>query len=98
MIDQRRSLTSWPDEALSRAQFHLAKVLLTIGRPDDIEYAQGLRDKAIRVLNKLLPLDMPPELKGVTDEGVLFDHMLPVSPGGPRFTGRDLLQYFMPKS
>jgi hypothetical protein len=73
-------------------------VLLAQGRAQDIEAANNLREKALRVLHRLLPLDMPPELKGVTDEAILFDHMLPISPGGPRFTGRGLLQHFMRKA
>lgn len=54
-----------------------------------------MQEKAREVLDRLLPLDMPPELEGVTDKYILFDHMLPVSPGGPRFTGRGLLERFL---
>ena len=94
-LNQRRSVTSWPTEAFSRAQFHLSRVLLARGRPQDSETAARLREKALAVLHTLLPLDKPPELDGVTDETILFDHMLPVCPGGPRFTGLGLLQCFM---
>lgn len=97
-LDHRRSLTSWPDEAFSRAQFHMSKMLLARGRAGDVEAAKNLRDRALKVLYRLLPLDHPPELKDVTDEAILFDHMLPICPGGARFTGRDLLPYFMQKS
>lgn len=97
VLDQRRTLTSWPDEAFSRTQFHLAKVLLAQDRSEDVETANELREKALAVLHRLLPMDPPPELEGVTDETILFDHMLPISPGGPRFTGRGLLERFMRK-
>jgi hypothetical protein len=43
----------------------------------------------------LLPMDVPAELVGVTDEAILFDHLMPISPGGPRFTGQGLLERFM---
>jgi hypothetical protein len=95
VLDQRRSLNSWPDEALSRTQFHLAKVLLAQDRSEDIETASELREAALATLHRLLPLDPPPELDGVTDETILFDHLMPISPGGPRFTGRGLLEKFM---
>jgi len=96
-LDQRRSIISWPDEAFARAQFHLSKVLLARGNADDLETAEYLREKALKVLDRLLPLDLPPELADVTDKVILFDHMLPISPGGARFTGQGLLQYFMHK-
>lgn len=96
-LGQRRNLTSWPEEAYARAQFHMSRVLVARGRSDDAETAQTLYEKAVKVLYRLLPLDHPPELKDVQDEAVLFDHMLPISPGGTRFTGRDLLPYFMRK-
>jgi hypothetical protein len=64
-------------------------------RSEDIETASELRAKALEVLYRLLPMDMPPELDGVTDENVLFDHLMPVSPGGSRFTGRGLLEVMM---
>jgi hypothetical protein len=48
-----------------------------------------------KLSHRLLPMDMPPELDGVTDETILFDHLMPISPGGPRFTGRGLLERFM---
>lgn len=89
-------MTSWSEEAFSRAQYHMAAVLTAQGRPHDIENASDLRAKAMDVLHRLLPLDMPPELEGVTDDSILFDHML--HPGGPRFTGRDLLRFFMKKA
>ena len=95
MLDQRRTLTSWPDEAFSRTQFHLARVLLAQNRQEDIETANELREKALAVLHRLMSLDTPPELEGVTDETILFDHLMPISPGGPRFTGRGLLEKFM---
>jgi len=94
VLDQRRTLTSWPDEAFSRTQFHLARVLLAQDRQEDIETANELREKALAVLHRLMPLDTPPELEGVTDETILFDHLMPISPGGPRFTGRGLLEKF----
>ena len=72
-------------------------MLLARGNPDDIENGEYLRSKALKVLERLYPLDPPPELKDVTDEAILFDHMLPISPGGTRFTGQGLLQYFMHK-
>lgn len=68
------------------------------GRAEDVGTANSLQNKALEVLHRLLPLDHPPELTGVTDEAILFDHMLPVSPGGPRFTGRGLLEQFMRKT
>jgi hypothetical protein len=64
-------------------------------RPEDIETANELREKALVMLHRLLPMDLPPQLDGVTDENILFDHLMPVSPGGPRFTGRGLLGVFM---
>ena len=70
-------------------------MLLAQGREEDIEVANNLREKSLSVLDRLLPLDMPPELEGVTNKAILFDHMLPVSSGGPRFTGLGLLQYFI---
>lgn len=76
----------------------MARVLLARGRPEDVEVAESLREKSLAVLRRLLPLDMAPELEGVEDEAILFDHMLPVSPGGPRFTGRGLLECFMKKA
>lgn len=72
-------------------------MLVARGKAEDIDTANSLREKALAVLHRLLPLDFPEELKGVTDEAILFDHMLPISPGGPRFTGRGLLECFMPK-
>jgi hypothetical protein len=74
----------------------MATVLIAQSRPEDIDTARDLRTKAMGVLHRLLPLDMPPELEGVTDDSILFDHML--HPGGPRFTGRGLLRYFMSKA
>lgn len=73
----------------------MARALLAQGRASDIEPAYDLRRKALSVLHRLLPEDMPPELEDVTDDAILFDHMLPISPGGPRFTGQGLLQCFM---
>jgi hypothetical protein len=70
-------------------------VILAQDRPEDIETANDLREKALATLHRLLPMDMPPELDGVTDETILFDHLMPISPGGPRFTGRGLLERFM---
>ena len=98
ILDQRRTLTSWPDEAFSRTQFHLAKVLLAQDRPEDIETANELYEAALTTLHRLLPMDSPPELNGVTDETILFDHLMPISPGGPRFTGRGLLGKFKAKA
>lgn len=95
VLEQRRNLTSWPDEAYSRAQFRMAQVLLAKPDSQSSDMAQMLLERSRRVLYRLLPLDTPPELENVHDEGVLFDHMLPVSPGGARFTGLGLLQYFM---
>ena len=95
ILDQRRTLTSWPDEAFSRTQFHLAKVILAQDRPEDIETANELHGAALATLHHFLPMDVPPELDGVTDETILFDHLMPISPGGPRFTGRGLLERFM---
>ena len=97
-VEQRRTLTSWPEEAFSRAQFHLARILEKKSNTEDKEAAKVLYEKSLRVLHKLLPLDNPPELAGVKDEAVLFDHMLPISPGGTRFTGIGLLPYFMQKN
>lgn len=68
-------------------------MLLLRARPEDTQIAQDLRDKALRVLHKLLPLDRPPELAECEDEAVLFDHMQTIS--SVRFTGQGLLQYFM---
>lgn len=96
-VEQRRALTSWPEEAFSRAQFHLSKVLQAKGRPEDTGMTKVLRERSLRTLHRLLPLDNPPELEGVTDEAILFDHLLPINPGGTRFTGRNLLPYFMKK-
>lgn len=79
---------------MSRAQFHLARVLQLQGKAD-LEETRTLREKALEVLHRLLPLDHPPQLAGVTDEAVLFDHMLTIS--GARFTGQGLLQRFMKK-
>jgi hypothetical protein len=76
----------------------MSRVLLARGRPEDVEAAENLREKSLAVLHRLLPLDMAPELEGVTDDAILFDHMLPISPGGPRFTGRGLLEIFMKKA
>lgn len=70
-------------------------MLVARGNVNDIEEAEGLREQALKVLHRLLPFDHPPELENVTDEAILFDHLLPISPGGPRFTGQRLLQYFM---
>ncbi|KAM0723449.1 hypothetical protein Q7P37_000435 [Cladosporium fusiforme] len=98
VLDQRRALTSWPDEAHSRTQFHLAKVLQAQGRPEDVDEVATLRDSALETLHRLLPLDFPQELRSVTDEAILFDHMLPISPGGPRFTGKGLLERFVQKA
>lgn len=95
ILDQRRTLTSWPDEAFSRTQFHLAKVILAQDRPEDIETANELHGAALATLHHFLPMDVPLELDGVTDETILFDHLMPISPGGPRFTGRGLLERFM---
>jgi hypothetical protein len=95
IVDQRRSLSPWPDEAYARAQYHLAKVLLA--QDKDAEMAKNLQEKATEVLHRLLPMDLPSELAEVTDEVVLFDHMLPISPGGPRYTGVGLLELFMRK-
>jgi hypothetical protein len=64
-------------------------------RPEDIETANELHEAALATLHRLLPMDSPPELDGVTDETILFDHLMPISPGGPRFTGRGLLERFM---
>jgi hypothetical protein len=97
VLDQRRTLTSWPDEAFSRTQFHLAKVLLVQDRSEDIEAANELHRAALATLHRLLPMDLPSELDGVTDESILFDHLMPISPGGPRFTGQGLLERFMQK-
>lgn len=72
-------------------------MLLARGRPEDVESAENLRASAVNKLHELLLLDRPPELKDVSDENILFDHMLPVSPGGSRFTGLGLLQFFMPR-
>jgi hypothetical protein len=97
ILDQQRTLTSWPDEAFSRTKSHLAKVLLAQNRPEDIETANELCEAARTTLHRLLLMDSPPELDGVTDESILFDHLMPISPGGPRFTGQGLLERFMQK-
>lgn len=94
VISQRRSFASWPDEALFRAQYHLSQVLFAQGKDKGEDDAEGLKNEALAFLRRLLPLDRAPELRDVTDEAILFDHMLPVSPGGPRFTGRGLLECF----
>lgn len=94
-VEQRRALTSWPEEAFSRAQYHLSRVLEAKDHPEDAAVMKVLHERSRRVLYRLLPLDHPPELEGVTDEAVLFDHLSPISPGGTRFTGRGLLPYFM---
>ena len=73
-------------------------MLLAQGKAEDVERANILQEKALRTLHRLLPMDMPPELKGVTDKAILFDHMQPISPGSPRFTGVGLLQYFTSKT
>lgn len=73
----------------------MARVLLARGRPEDVEAANSYQERSLAVLHRLLPIDMAPELESVTDESILFDHMLPISPGGPRFTGTGLLQCFM---
>jgi len=86
---------SWPEEAFSRTQFHLARVMLAQDRPEDIETANELCENALAALHRLLPMDVPVELDGVTDEAILFDHLMPISPGGPRFTGQGLLERFM---
>lgn len=70
-------------------------MLLARGNTKDVVTANDLREQALMVLHRLLPLNHPPELKDVTDEAILFDHMLPISPGGARFTGHGLLQCFM---
>jgi hypothetical protein len=76
----------WPEEPLSRAQFHLAQIL----RAQDTELSEAaeLEKQAREVLQKLLVYDFPDFLKGVQDEIVLFDHLQPVFRG--RFTGRGL--------
>jgi hypothetical protein len=61
----------------------------------DLEEARTLHEKALKVLHRLLPLDPAPELRDITDEAILFDHMLTIS--GARFTGQGLLQCFMKK-
>lgn len=73
----------------------MSRVLLACGRPEDVENANSLYQKSLAVLDRLISLDMPRELEGPTDKAILFDHMLPISPGGPRFTGRGLLECFM---
>lgn len=97
VLGQQGGLTPWPHEAFSRAQLHLALALSARGKAEDREEATKLRQRALDVLHRLLPLDMPPELEGVDDEAILFDHMLPITPGGPRFTGVGLLKYFIRK-
>ena len=80
---------------MARAQFHLARVLQLQGK-GNLEETQTLHEKALEVLHRLLPLDRPPELRDVTDEAILFDHMLTIS--GARFTGQGLLQCFKKKA
>jgi hypothetical protein len=73
-------------------------VLTAQCRAEVADEAEGLQEKATEVLDRLLPKDRPAELQGVMDKYVLFDHMLPVSPGGPRFTGVGLLERFQTAS
>jgi len=70
-------------------------VLVARGNVKDTEEAKELREQALKVVHHLLPLNHPPELDDATDEAISFDHLLPISPGGPRFMGQRLLQYFM---
>lgn len=69
--------------------------MLRLQGKGDLEETRTLHEKALEVLHRLLPLDPAPELKDVTDEAILFDHMLTIS--GARFTGQGLLQCFMKK-
>jgi hypothetical protein len=86
---------SWPEAAVARTQFHLSQIL-TQQRKDPDE-ANRLAVQAREVMNKLLPLH-PLDGAMETKEGggmelALFDHLQPVYDG--RFTGRDLLGYFL---
>lgn len=69
--------------------------MLQLQGKGDLEETRTLHEKALEVLHRLLPLDPAPELRDVTDEAILFDHMLTIS--GARFTGQGLLQCFMKK-
>ncbi len=82
----RASQAHWPEEPLSRAQFHLAKILRA--QDSDLAEAAELEKQAREVLQKLLVHDHPKFLHGVDDELTLFDHMQPIFRG--RFTGRNL--------
>lgn len=86
-MDYRRS-AYWSMEAIARTQFHLSRILRALNKSPD--KAQRLYDDAKVVLDHLLPLDYPPQLEGVKDEAVLFDHLLTVSDA--RFTGLGLLE------
>ena len=87
MALDRASQAHWPEEPLSRAQFHLAKIL----RAQDSELAEAaaLEKRAREVLQKLLVYDQPDFLHGVDDELTLFDHLQPIFRG--RLTGQKLM-------
>ncbi len=86
---------SWPEAAVARTQFHLSQILTQQSK--DPDEAHQLAVQAREVMNKLLPLhplDGAMETKeGEGMELALFDHLQPVYDG--RFTGRDLLRYFL---
>jgi hypothetical protein len=80
--------SSWPDVAIARTEYHLAKILRAQGKSSD--EARALDSASKQTLGRLLPLD---PLKSVPewDELALFDHMQPVFDA--RFAGRALLKY-----
>ena len=87
-LDQRRA-ANWSAEAVARTQYHLAQILIRQNK--ELEKAQQLLGDAESVLKLLLPLDFPGSLKDVTDQSILYDHLLTVC--AARFTGKGLLQH-----
>lgn len=86
---QKAESSKWHEEALGRAQLHLA-LLLKEQRKEPTE-AESLAKIAREQLTTYLQLDHPDYLKGSHDELAMFDNMQPVFEG--RFTGRKLLGY-----
>ena len=75
-IDRDRA-AHWAEEALPRAKFHLAKVLIEQGK--DVDEANSLRKEAVLVLDRFMTFDRPESLKNCRDEMVLFDHLQPAT-------------------
>lgn len=85
-LDFRR-VAKGAEEAAARTQHHLVLVPRSLGKA---QFADQLEIQALTTLKRLLPLDLPDCLQNVTDNGILFDHILTVC--GARFTGQGLLE------